>query len=251
MLLAAQALLAAFQPAAAGRCLIPAHASAAVPLPADTACPRSLPGLCTRLPQTLRIDQAGKTRRVYVRRRDLIRAHGLQPRDLRRVDPSLRCGAAARGRAGGHAGAQAAPHSACPAGSFCSCNPSCCKCRQSSLDCNSRLVPARPTPSNPPTPPHPLQPHQGVPQRDDQGGVRAAQHRGGARCGHRGQVPAVRAQLPLLPQVPGNCDAQDPGGRWGPAPGWRAHVAWGGGERGRGLRPVCRLGGWAMAPPRP
>lgn len=45
--------------------------------------------------QTLRIDQAGKTRRVYVRRRDLIRAHGLQPRDLRRVDPSLRCGPAA------------------------------------------------------------------------------------------------------------------------------------------------------------
>lgn len=39
--------------------------------------------------ETLRIDQAGKTRRVYVRRRDLIRAHGLQPRDLRRVDPSL------------------------------------------------------------------------------------------------------------------------------------------------------------------
>jgi hypothetical protein len=46
-------------------------------------------------PQTLRIDQAGKTRRVYVRRRDLIRAHGLQPRDLRRVDPSLRCAAGA------------------------------------------------------------------------------------------------------------------------------------------------------------
>jgi hypothetical protein len=39
--------------------------------------------------QTLRIDQSGKTRRVYVKRRDLIRAHGLQPRDLRRVDPSL------------------------------------------------------------------------------------------------------------------------------------------------------------------
>ncbi|PSC71249.1 Mg2+ transporter [Micractinium conductrix] len=39
--------------------------------------------------ETLRIDMAGKTRRVYVRRRDLIRAHGLQPRDLRRVDPSL------------------------------------------------------------------------------------------------------------------------------------------------------------------
>jgi hypothetical protein len=39
--------------------------------------------------ETLRIDKAGKTRRVYVRRRDLIRSHGLQPRDLRRVDPSL------------------------------------------------------------------------------------------------------------------------------------------------------------------
>ncbi|GAB4819983.1 hypothetical protein N2152v2_007029 [Parachlorella kessleri] len=39
--------------------------------------------------ETLRIDQSGKTRRVYVKRRDLIRAHGLQPRDLRRVDPSL------------------------------------------------------------------------------------------------------------------------------------------------------------------
>lgn len=36
-----------------------------------------------------RIDQQGKSRRVYVRRRDLIRTHGLQPRDLRRVDPSL------------------------------------------------------------------------------------------------------------------------------------------------------------------
>lgn len=53
----------------------------------------------TRAPakQTLRIDQAGKTRRVYVRRRDLIRAHGLQPRDLRRVDPSLRCAPGAAG----------------------------------------------------------------------------------------------------------------------------------------------------------
>jgi hypothetical protein len=40
-------------------------------------------------PQTLRIDQSGRTRRIYVRRRDLVRAHGLQPRDLRRVDPSL------------------------------------------------------------------------------------------------------------------------------------------------------------------
>ncbi|KAH7616038.1 putative Magnesium transporter MRS2-A, chloroplastic [Nannochloris sp. 'desiccata'] len=36
-----------------------------------------------------RIDKQGKSRRVYVRRRDLIRTHSLQPRDLRRVDPSL------------------------------------------------------------------------------------------------------------------------------------------------------------------
>lgn len=37
----------------------------------------------------LRIDRAGKTRRIYVKRRDLLRANGLQPRDLRRIDPSL------------------------------------------------------------------------------------------------------------------------------------------------------------------
>lgn len=36
-----------------------------------------------------RIDRQGKSRRVYVRRRDLIRTHNLQPRDLRRIDPSL------------------------------------------------------------------------------------------------------------------------------------------------------------------
>jgi len=36
-----------------------------------------------------RIDKQGKSRRVYVRKRDLIRTHSLQPRDLRRVDPSL------------------------------------------------------------------------------------------------------------------------------------------------------------------
>lgn len=39
--------------------------------------------------QALRIDSAGKSRRVYLRRRDLIRRHNLQPRDLRRMDPSL------------------------------------------------------------------------------------------------------------------------------------------------------------------
>ena len=36
----------------------------------------------------LRIDNAGRTRRIYVKRRDLLRANGLQPRDLRRIDPS-------------------------------------------------------------------------------------------------------------------------------------------------------------------
>lgn len=39
--------------------------------------------------QVLRVDPAGKTRRIYVKRRDLLRANGLQPRDLRRIDPSL------------------------------------------------------------------------------------------------------------------------------------------------------------------
>ena len=52
-------------------------------------CPRCLFRRRSATLQTLRIDQQGKTRRVYVRRRDLIRAHSLQPRDLRRVDPSL------------------------------------------------------------------------------------------------------------------------------------------------------------------
>ncbi|CAL8467778.1 g7316 [Coccomyxa elongata] len=39
--------------------------------------------------EVLRVDPAGKTRRIYVKRRDLLRANGLQPRDLRRIDPSL------------------------------------------------------------------------------------------------------------------------------------------------------------------
>ncbi len=38
--------------------------------------------------QVLRLDGGGKVRRLYVRRRDLLREYGLQPRDLRRVDPS-------------------------------------------------------------------------------------------------------------------------------------------------------------------
>lgn len=37
----------------------------------------------------LRLDQQGKVRRLYVKRRDLLREHGLQPRDLRRIDPSV------------------------------------------------------------------------------------------------------------------------------------------------------------------
>lgn len=39
--------------------------------------------------EVLRVDPSGKTRRIYVRRRDLLRGYCLQPRDLRRIDPSL------------------------------------------------------------------------------------------------------------------------------------------------------------------
>ena len=39
--------------------------------------------------QVLKISKSGKTRKIYVRRRDLLRGHKLQPRDLRRIDPSL------------------------------------------------------------------------------------------------------------------------------------------------------------------
>jgi hypothetical protein len=41
---------------------------------------------------TLRIDPTGNTRRIYVKKRDLIRQYKLQPRDLRRMDPSLSAG---------------------------------------------------------------------------------------------------------------------------------------------------------------
>jgi len=39
--------------------------------------------------EVLRVDASGQVRRVHVRRRDLLREHVLQPRDLRRVDPSV------------------------------------------------------------------------------------------------------------------------------------------------------------------
>lgn len=39
--------------------------------------------------QVLKLSSTGKTRRIYVKRRDLLRANHLQPRDLRRIDPSL------------------------------------------------------------------------------------------------------------------------------------------------------------------
>ena len=42
--------------------------------------------------ETLRINPNGGTRRVYVRRRDLVRQYKLQPRDLRRMDPSVSAG---------------------------------------------------------------------------------------------------------------------------------------------------------------
>lgn len=37
----------------------------------------------------LRIDKSGKTNKVYIKRRDLLRRNRLLPRDLRRIDPSL------------------------------------------------------------------------------------------------------------------------------------------------------------------
>ena len=40
-------------------------------------------------PQVLRISPQGKQRRIYVKRRDLLRSNGLLPRDLRRIDPTL------------------------------------------------------------------------------------------------------------------------------------------------------------------
>lgn len=39
--------------------------------------------------EVLKLSASGKTRRIYVKRRDLLRANHLQPRDLRRIDPSL------------------------------------------------------------------------------------------------------------------------------------------------------------------
>lgn len=39
--------------------------------------------------QVLRLDPTGRTRSIYVKRRDLLRGIRLQPRDLRRIDPSL------------------------------------------------------------------------------------------------------------------------------------------------------------------
>eukprot|EP00210_Caulerpa_lentillifera_P009143 g8717.t1 len=37
--------------------------------------------------EVIRLDSQGRNRRIYVKRRDLLRAHGLKPRDLRRIDP--------------------------------------------------------------------------------------------------------------------------------------------------------------------
>lgn len=35
------------------------------------------------------VDEVGRVRSMFVKRRDLLREHNLQPRDLRRIDPSL------------------------------------------------------------------------------------------------------------------------------------------------------------------
>lgn len=37
----------------------------------------------------LRLEASGRYRGFYVRRRDVLREHKLQPRDLRRIDPSV------------------------------------------------------------------------------------------------------------------------------------------------------------------
>eukprot|EP00198_Chlamydomonas_reinhardtii_P014167 XP_001703504.1 Mg2+ transporter protein, CorA-like protein [Chlamydomonas reinhardtii] len=39
--------------------------------------------------EVLRLDATARARRFFVRRRDLLREHRLQPRDLRRIDPSI------------------------------------------------------------------------------------------------------------------------------------------------------------------
>lgn len=39
--------------------------------------------------QVLRLDEAGAVRRLRIKRRDLLREHRLQPRDLRRIDPTI------------------------------------------------------------------------------------------------------------------------------------------------------------------
>lgn len=48
--------------------------------------------------EVLRVGKNGQTRRLYVRRRDLLRANGLQPRDLRRIDPSMTNAKAVQGQ---------------------------------------------------------------------------------------------------------------------------------------------------------
>ena len=45
--------------------------------------------IITHMLQVLKLSSSGKTRRIYVKRRDLLRANHLQPSDLRRIDPSL------------------------------------------------------------------------------------------------------------------------------------------------------------------
>jgi magnesium transporter len=44
---------------------------------------------CLTCSQVLRLDEAGAVRRLRIKRRDLLREHRLQPRDLRRIDPTI------------------------------------------------------------------------------------------------------------------------------------------------------------------
>jgi hypothetical protein len=55
------------------------------PVTADECCDQ----LWGALEQVLRLEASGRSRQVYARRRDLLKEHRLQPRDLRRIDLSV------------------------------------------------------------------------------------------------------------------------------------------------------------------
>lgn len=63
-----------------------------LPIPVAASHPHALirPAHCPHpSPQVLRLDQNGAVRRLRIKRRDLLRNYRLQPRDLRRIDPTI------------------------------------------------------------------------------------------------------------------------------------------------------------------